>query len=425
MEKSVRYLKKIVAAGLMVIMMLNLCACGTDVNRTAKNLKVNEKTTVKVWYTDEQYASYIEYVAKRFNESNELVTIVPVLVANDNYVDTIYEQSIHKDNVADVYFMSSDELSKACLLGLAAENNTYNKYYTEKNYGKAAIAASTYNGKLYGYPLSFNTAFMVYNKSVVEEMESFNKLTEFSDSFELTDENQSVTQVVDWDVSDMLVNYGFSAGSLNIGGESGEDSSKIEIDVDKLKAAMSQVAVLRDAYGIVRLESTQETCIEQFCQGSLAYTIVDAGYLKRIDDSDVEYAVAKLPKLGEDMELNCLSETTLAVVNTYAGNLEAAKAVAHALSYDYVEEFFTLSGQLCARNIIDKKAAGSYATIYEIYASSEVKAKFLGSSSIYTNYEIMLHKIWDGEDSDACVDEFVKSVGINISDAENKTEAQQ
>lgn len=401
---------------MLLVMTFSLCACRSDENDTAKNLNVEEKVSVNVWYTDESYNGYLEYVAKKFHEANELVTVVPVLVSGEDYVDTIYEQGIHKDNIADVYLVSAHELSKICKLGLAAQNNTYDKYYTEKKYTKTALKAASYNGKLYGYPVNFNTSFMVYNKSVVEPKDTFNALTEFSDNFQQTDENKNITQIITWDVSDMLLNYGFSAGSIQAGGEDGEDSSAINIDTERLKSAMNEVALLRDVYGIERSETTQDTCISMFTEGKLAYTIVDANHLKAIEDSDIEYGVCKIPTMGNDMEITNLSDTTLAVVNSYAGNLEVAKAVAHALSYDYSNAMFNTSGKISAKKVnIDKKVASTFGIIYDTYENSDIRAKFIGSANVYSGYEIMFRKIWDGEDAETAVDNYLSMLGIELN----------
>ena len=46
----------------------------------------------------------------------------------------------------------------------------YPEVYNENVYGKAAMTACSYGGKLYGYPVSFNTSFLVYNKKYAEAL---------------------------------------------------------------------------------------------------------------------------------------------------------------------------------------------------------------------------------------------------------------
>ena len=48
--------------------------------------------------------------------------------------------------------------------------------------------------------------------------------------------------------------------------------------------------------------------------------------------------------------------------------------------------------------------------LYDIYASSDVKAKFMGSAYFYTKYDIMIHQVWDGEDFKTTIDSFVNEI---------------
>lgn len=406
-----KWYKKLTAVCLTVFMALGCSACGEQPDQTAKSLYIEQESTVYVWYDDARYTDYLNEVAKRFHEANEMVTIQPVLTGTDNYLENIYEQSLRSGNAADVYLMHSDDLEKACMMGLAVENSTYAGYYTQKKYGSAAIEAASYKGKLYGYPLSFNTAFMVYNKKVVSEVEQFSQLTDFCNHYTVTEENQNIQQIVTWDVSDMMLNFGFSSGSLQIGGSSGEDSAAIQISREQLKNAMNEFVKLKEDYGITRSEVTKESCEQRFAEGTLAYTITDLSGLKKIDDSGVDYGICRIPDLNEHFKTQSVSETTLAMVNPYSSNPELAKAVAHSLSYDYAGSLNAYSGLLSAKSVsYDKQHRENYKKLYQLYQNSSVKAQFIGADDFYARYEIMIHQIWDGTDVDTAVDTFVNAL---------------
>ena len=403
--------KRLLAVCLTFVMALSCCACSGQQDKTAKGLNIEHETTVYVWYCDERYEPYLKAAAMRFRQANELLKIEPVLVGENDFLENIYQSSLQGEKTADVYLMSSDDLEKACMLGLAAENSMYTKYYTEKKYCDAAIQAATYKDKLYGYPVSFNTAFMIYNKKYAGEVENFRQLAEYCDNYTVTEENQNVQQLVTWDVSDMLLNFGFSCEALEVGGSSAEDSTVMQLQKDVMKKAMAAYASLKETYGINRASANQEASVQMFAEGKLVYTIIDAEHLYKVDNSDVDYGVCNVPSLSEGLASKALSETTLAMVNPYASDTALAKAVAHAISYDYALMLNKATGLLSARNIsYDKQREAAYEKIYGIYKEATVKGQFIGADSVYAMYEIMLHKVWDGADADTAVDAFAETL---------------
>ena len=406
-----RLINKIIAVFLTVCMVTGLSACKKD---TARELDIEEPVVITIWYQDEKYTDYIDYAAKTFSASNELVTIDYQLINDDNYVEYIYDESVHKNNAPDIFLMNTDNLEKASLMGLVSENSTYSSFYNEKNYGKAALKAATYKDKLYGYPISFNVAFTLFNADVASPVNNFNDLLDYCNNYQINDINQNITQLVLWDPSDMFTNYGFSSGSLNIGSDSKDDSSQISVDKDKLSRSMESFLSLKDGFGISRNEYTLDQIAESFAQGKVAYTITDVSHLKTVVDSSINHAVCEIPDLGNGLESVSTSENVCAFVNPYARQLQVAKAVAHALSYDYAASLFELSGLLSSRVITTKDEAYNQriGKIYEIYSNSDVMAKFMGGAYYYTKYEILIHQIWDGEDFNTTIDNFVNDIQL-------------
>ncbi len=408
-----RLLKKCAAVAMVFIMCINFAACNKsdDTDKTAKGLKLEKAETIDVWYCDENYRTYIELVAEKFHKANSLVTINPVLVSAEDYLTNIYNESVRNNGGPDVFIMSADELERVQLMGLVAENNTYSSYYTVDNYCDVAIKSAKYKDKLYGYPLGFNVAYMVYNAKHVGAVNTFTELTDYNNNFQVTDENQEIKEIVSWDVSDMFLNYGFCAGSINIGGENGDDSSLIQVNAEALKNAMKEYSSLKDTYGIDKGTTTKSSCVSSFTDGSLAYTILDMNSFKAINESEVEFQVTKVPNYNSSTAINTLGDTTIAVVSQYSDNLETAKAVANAMSYDYSSFMIESMGRLAARNLeYTGDKAEKYKTLYDIYKNSDMKAKFIGSATVYTRYEIMISQIWKGEDIDAAVEEFVNEL---------------
>ena len=98
----------------------------------------------------------------------------------------------------------------------------------------------------------------------------------------------------------------------------------------------------------------------------------------------------------------------MAVVNPYSDDYDCARAVAKAISYDYASNITLLTSLACARGDVSKEAA--IKNLHEIYSESITKPKYAGIDELYAQYEIMIHKIWNGESVDSAYETFSKAV---------------
>lgn len=412
-----RLVRRCLSILLMCAMMMGLVACGgtkDEMDKTISGLKLESEKEIAIWYCNEQYTDYLNYVADRVHKVNGKLTLKINLVAADNYLGNIYDESVRNNNAADIFLINSSELEKAHQMGLMAENSSYADNYVRKNYSKTAISAATFGSKLYGYPLGYNVAYMVYNKSYANGLMSFGELEIFNESFAYTDETSSIKQIVTWDISDMFKNFAFSAGSINVGGEDGDDKNTLTVDVEKLEQAMSKYLEYKNYYGIEKDMSSEEFCKQMFCENTLAYTILDIDELKAVQESDVSFGIMGIPDMSDTLKPVTMSDTMLAVVNTYSSDMELSRAVANALSFDYASELVETTGLLPARHI---KYTGEYAdmydTLYNIYDGSQNRACYMGSSYVYTRYEIMLNRISSGTSVADAVGSFVTEIKAN------------
>lgn len=420
-----KMIKKLISVAMVCVMFTSVAACGkADKDKDARNLAIETPVTINVWYNDKDYESYLNNVASGLKAANNLITVNPVYVEVQDMVDTIYTETVRNNNAPDVYLMSAENNDKEYLLGLMLENDSYDDIYNEKIYGKAAINSASYKGKLYGYPVSFSMPVMVYNKNYASDVDSYEELLQISDNYSVTDENQNITRVFDFDASDMLLNYPYVGRYMNIGGEYAEDANVFTIDEQNFKKALKEYASLKDKFGIDRAESTYDSCVDEFVQNKLLYTIVNTDDLKKIDDSGVPYGIIPVPCLSDELESLPMSITMLAMVNPYTSNISVAKTVAKAISYDYAESMQSLSGHVSARADLTKKGKKAdntnYNILHDIYSDSIVKAKYLGVQNIYTEYEILIHNVWDGKNVDDAYNEFHKEVEGYFTSAAKK-----
>lgn len=403
-----KILKKVTAVFLSAVLAVSFTACKTGRSANAKKLDIDTEVSISIWYNDEKYRPYLEYIAEQFHKANEFVTVNPVFTDEKNMLETVYQGSIQDNNTADVYLMQSGDMERAYLLGLTAENDKYTENYSAKHFPVTAINAACYGGKLYGYPVAFNTAVMVYNKKYVSVPETFEQIEAYINAYQVTEENSQVSMIVGWDTEKLMLNYAFGGSYVDNGGELGEEK-RSEVQSEALKAAMTQYAALEKTFGIK--ETTQEECISLFTQNKLLYTIVESEKLSELNASGVDYGICEVPGAKTGFGTQSLSETTLAMVNPYSANTKTAKAVAQAISYDYADLLEKYTGYISARNdVAAKKRKEQYAPLYEVYATSDSYAKYAGADEFYVRYSILLHTVFKGGDIDEALDTFSRAV---------------
>lgn len=402
-----KILKRVTAVLLTAVAAVSFTACGGR-SEHAKKLNIDTAVSINIWYQDDAYTSYLDYIAQQFHKANEFITVNPVKVEENNLLDAVYNGSIAQNNVADVYLMEASDMERAYLMGLTAENDAYTQYYSQKHFPVTAVNAACYEGKLYGYPVTFHTAVMVYNKKYATAPENFEQIEAFLNSYQVTDENKDVNMIVGWDSQDLWTNYAFGGSYVDNGGTLGEDAES-DVQTEALKAAMTEYAALQNTFGIV--DKTQEEYKQMFMNNQLIYTILDSTQLADLNASGVDYGICAVPGAKTGFGTQSLSDTTLAMVNPYSENTDTAKAVAQAISYDYADLLEKDTGYISARtDVADKNKKTLYQPLYEVYAQSDSYAKYIGADEFYVRYSILLHNIWKGEDLNESVDAFIKAV---------------
>jgi len=394
--------KKIAAICMATLCTITGVACTNQQKEpAAKQLDLEREVTVNVWYNDETYTKYLEYVSKQFNNDNELVKINPVLVSEPDYLQYIYDESIRNDNACDVYLCSSDNLEEVYLRGLALPNTEFDKVYTEDIYGKAGLEASSYNEQLYGYPVTFDTAAFCYNKKYAEAVSSISDIP--STDMEQLKTVDGLAMPFAYDTGSFMTNFPFIGKYISFEGNSIDNTNIYINDEASFKNSLTEYQKLRDRYGLARDAQSTVSYLDLFKQNKLAYGIFKASEIVAIDKT-VDFGVSEVPGLTADLTSKSLSTTTMAIVNPYTQDIDCARAVAKAISYDYAANLTPLTGLATARGDVSKDA--NLIRLHEIYSNSMVKPVYTGIDEIFAQYEIMLHKIWDQEDVNTAYDSF-------------------
>ena len=145
--------------------------------------------TIYFWYSDPELSDYINKAAVDFGEQNN-VHVFPMLITVENYIETVNKASVYNEQMPDAYLLDTSELEMATLAGLATEIDDVAGVCNTANFSQVALDAVTYDGKLVGYPLAYNTSALVYNKDYLHtwaEEKALAILLEEAEDYVLTD----------------------------------------------------------------------------------------------------------------------------------------------------------------------------------------------------------------------------------------------
>ena len=136
------------------------------------------RTTVRIWYTDDALTPFLQSKAVAYSESNNRVRIEPTLVSGLEYLEAVNRASVDEDDFPDLYIITNDSLEKAYMAGLASPIDAQENYLSDARFPAAAINSITYKGRQIAYPFYFETSTLVYNKTYLENMATENLQSE-------------------------------------------------------------------------------------------------------------------------------------------------------------------------------------------------------------------------------------------------------
>ena len=175
-------MKKIIALLLACVMVLGLfAACGTapdptEPNGNEGNQGGNEtpevtEVTLKVWAPTEDHVdenSWLPQMLAKFEEAHPEYDITWELgVCGEG--DAASLVGTDPSAAGDVFMFANDQIGGLVDAGALSKLGGSYEAFVKENFGETYINAVTYDGGIYGFPMTCNTWFMYYNKSVLSE----------------------------------------------------------------------------------------------------------------------------------------------------------------------------------------------------------------------------------------------------------------
>ena len=448
---------------------LGLTVQPQEAGEAEEDFLFGHRETLYLWYTDEALTSYISSAAVTYNETHD-VRIMPVLEKGPEYLEKINEASLHGE-VPDLYILGHDSLEKSYLAGLACEVEAPEGVSLEETYMNTGLQAVSYKDKVIGYPFYFETSSLLYNKTYLEDMaraqltaeadllaaqEAEQNLEEngpqeevdaagdpedlleesgemrrqieermaqllpstiegiraFADSY---DAPEQVEAVFRWDVTDIFYNYFFVGNAIDMGGEAGWDTSRIDIYNENAISNMRAYAALNQFFSIDTSDVEYEKVIDEFISGKLVFTVATTDVVGRLEQARedglfaYDYGIALTPDIDGDKKSRSLSMTSCVVVNGYSDFQKEANDFALFLTSGYNDILYARSGKVSAAKHVNYgyEALGEFAREYERSISMP---KMLETSNFWVLLEAAFSQVWNGADANLMLKELSEQI---------------
>lgn len=451
--------KKIYAVILVIAMtVLTALAGNIESGQTETAGLFQKKENIVIWYTDDALSDYLAGAALKYYEEND-VRVTPVLVSGLQYLEQIHDAQMSGEGAPDLYIISNDTLEKAYLSGLAAQITDPEGMVNASHYSDAALHAVTYENKLLGYPLYFETSIFLYNETYLTDMAvktieaeqnvaegeaamemveaaesdaelealandngatSVSDISEeqikekkealvpvtmdgiltFADSY---DAPETVEAVFKWDVSDIFYNYFIVGDSISVGGINGDDAGTIDIYNQKSVECMTLYQQLNQFFSIDTKAVTYDSVLSEFMEGKIVFTVATTDAIGKLEKGKkdgtfaYEYGITAIPAVSDSLDSKSLSVTNAAVINGFSKNGALANDFASYLVRNQTEEFYTMTDKIPSRYDVTYENPAISVALSEYRASVPIP-KMMQTSNFWAQLEIAFTRIWTGSD---------------------------
>lgn len=262
--------------------------CGKkSANNDAAETSASKEVSLTLWGAANDQKMLGEMVDSFKKENADKNYTITLKVMGEDEAKT----EVQKDPSAagDVYAIAHDQLG-ALVNSDAVYENTIYADDVKKNSIDAAISASTYNGKLYGYPASQKTYFLYYDKRIFsdEDVKSLDKMLE--------KEVPSGVSKLGLDIKNAYYSAAFFfTNGCELFGKDGTDENTVTFNNEHGLEAATYLTTLKSK-GVVSVDDASSD--PQFAAGKLGAYISGDWKAESIKEKLGEnYGVAELPSV--------------------------------------------------------------------------------------------------------------------------------
>lgn len=381
---------KVLALFFMIFVMLFvLTACD----------KKSEKITLTVWESTLGPDEFIKQAGEAYTKKNPNVEI--------KYVNVELGDSsgqIALDGPAgigpDLFAAPHDKLGELINGGHILETVDADK--VREMVLSSTASALTYNGKMYGYPVSAETYALFYNKDLIAEKDipkTWSELKEFAKNFDKPGKHPFLMDVGNGYYTIIFTTGG---GTNLLFGPDGTDVENTNINNEIAVEGMRVFQGLREVIDVPAADLTTAYCDGAFAAGNVALYITGPWNIKNFTDSGINFGVKPLPAMTEGGDpVASFSGTRAMFVSAYSKHPEEAADFAKFLLTEEMQRlrFELTGGALPSIDVeVDSPYAEGFLTQLE-YAFPMPSIPAMGG--FWDSMNAASANIWDGADIQA------------------------
>lgn len=319
-------------------------ASETKDDQTVNSDLTTDNITLKVWESTEGPDKFIQQAGEAFTELYPNITIEYVNVEVGDSSGQIALDGPAGVG-ADLFAAPHDKLGELVTGGHVLPTENADTIASEVL--ASCEQALTYDGTMYGYPVSAETYALFYNKDLIAEEDV---PTTFEDLAAYAAENTSGDNYgFLMDVGSIYYSIIFTTSDGNrLFGPDGTDTTNTNINSEASVQGMEFFQSLRDVIDIPAADLTTSICDSAFASGNAAMYITGLWNVTVFEDAGIDFGVTTLPSLpGDDTPAASFSGTRAMFVSAYSDYPAEAAAFAEFLLTEEMQQLrFELTGSL-------------------------------------------------------------------------------
>ncbi len=340
MKKSI-----MVSVAAMSAVLMGLTGCAKKDGASAKK-DAGKAVTLKVWESNQGPDEFIKQAGEAYKKTHPNVTVEYI---NVELGDAAGQIALDGPSGAgpDIFAAPHDKLGELVNGGHIKE--TVNADALKGSVLGACSQALTYDGKMYGYPVSAETYALFYNKDLISDNDvpkTWDDLVSWVGKF--NKENEGKRGFI-MDVGNAYYTIVFTTSEGNrLFGPSGTDTKNSNVNSNASVKGMKFFQSLRSVLDIPAADLTTAYCDGAFQSGEVAMHITGLWNVKNFEDAGLNFGVAPLPALpGDTKPCASFSGTRAMFVSEYSENPEvAADFAAFLVSPEMQQLRFDLTGAM-------------------------------------------------------------------------------
>jgi arabinogalactan oligomer/maltooligosaccharide transport system substrate-binding protein len=354
-------MKRLVTALCGAALVLALGSC-TNKNATTSGSAASSSTTpsaapavtsttptiggsITIWLDNDTWANAL------IEAFNQKYPDVKVTYQNVGSVDTRGKVSL--DGPAgigpDVFIMAHDHMGNAMIDGicepfpadLAAK---YKSFLLD-----ASLATCTFDGDLYGVPVSTENIAFFYNKDLLGDTPlptSFEEVQAFAAQWNVPSENKWALR---WQLDDAYISYFFlTAFGMRVFGPNMNDYKNPGWDSDAARQGVEFYKSFKPYYNVNIADATYDATVGAFQRGEVPFTICGPWGIEDAKKNGVNFGITKLPTIAGNQP-RVFAGNIIGAVSSYSQNFDAAFA--------FVDFLVSVEGATIQYNTTGKLAA--------------------------------------------------------------------